>query len=35
MVKHMDKIPLVVQQKILSMYVSDEEDLVLEKNANS
>ena len=35
MVKHMDKIPLIVQQKILSMYVNEEEDLVLEKNANS
>ena len=35
MVKHMDKIPLPISQKILSMYVSDEEDLVLEKNANS
>ena len=35
MVKNIDKLPLNVQQKILSMYVSEQEDLELEKNANS
>ena len=35
MVKNIDKLPLNVQQKILSMYVSDAEELELEKNANS
>ena len=35
MVKHIDKIPLPIAQKILSMYVNDEEELELEKNANS
>ena len=35
MVKHMDKIPLPISQKILSMYVNDDEELELEKNANS
>jgi hypothetical protein len=28
-------LPLNVQQKILTMYVSDAEELELEKNANS
>jgi len=35
MVKNMDKLPLPIQQKILSMYVSESEELELEKNANS
>jgi hypothetical protein len=35
MVKNIDKLPLNVQQKILTMYVSDAEELELEKNANS
>ena len=35
MVKHIDKIPLPIAQKILSMYVNDNEELELEKNANS
>jgi hypothetical protein len=35
MVKNIDKLPLNVQQKILSMYVNDAEELELEKNANS
>ena len=35
MVKHMDKIPPAIAQKILSMYVNDDEELELEKNANS
>ncbi len=35
MVKHIDKIPLPIAQKILSMYVNDSEELELEKNANS
>ena len=35
MVKNIDKMPLNVQQKILSMYVNDAEELELEANANS
>ena len=35
MVKHMDKIPAEIQQKIIEMYMDDSEDLELEKNANS
>ena len=35
MVKNIDKLPLNVQQKILSMYVNDDEELELEANANS
>ena len=35
MVKNIDSLPLNVQQKILSFYISDDEELVLEKNANS
>ena len=35
MAKHMDKIPLPISQKILSMYVNEDEELELEKNANS
>lgn len=35
MAKNTDKLPLSIQQKILSMYVNDEEELELEKNANS
>jgi hypothetical protein len=35
MVKNIDKLPFNVQQKILTMYVNDAEELELEKNANS
>ena len=35
MVKNIESLPLNVQQKILSFYISDDEELVLEKNANS
>ena len=35
MVKNIDKLPLNVQQKILTMYINDAEELELEKNANS
>ena len=35
MVKHMDKIPAEIKQKIIEMYLDDSEDLELEKNANS
>jgi hypothetical protein len=35
MVKNIDKLPLDVQQKILTIYVNDDEELELEKNANS
>ena len=35
MVKNIDKLPLNVQQKILTMYVNDADELELEKNANS
>jgi hypothetical protein len=35
MVKNIDKLPFNVQQKILTMYVNDDEELELEKNANS
>ena len=35
MVKNIDKLPINVQQKILSMYVCDADELELEKNANS
>jgi hypothetical protein len=34
-VKHMDKFPIEVKQKILEMYVDDSEELEIEKNANS
>lgn len=35
MVKNIDNLSLNVQQEILSMYVNDDEELELEKNANS
>lgn len=35
MVKNIDKLSLNVQKEILSMYVNDDEELELEKNANS
>jgi hypothetical protein len=35
MVKHMDKIPTEIKEKIIEMYMDDSEDLELEKNANS
>ena len=35
MVKNIDKLPFNVQQKILTMYVNEDEELELEKNANS
>ena len=35
MVKNIDSLPLNIQQKILSMYVNDDMELELEKNANS
>jgi hypothetical protein len=35
MVKNIDKLPLNIQHKILSMYVNEDEELELEKNANS
>lgn len=35
MVKNIDKLPFNVQQKILTMYINDAEELELEKNANS
>jgi len=35
MVKNIDKLPLDVQQKILTLYINDAEELELEKNANS
>jgi hypothetical protein len=35
LVKHSDKLPLNVKGKILSMYFNDEEELELEKSANS
>jgi len=35
MAKNMDKLPLNIQKKILSIYVNDDEELELEKNANS
>ena len=35
MVKNIDSLPLNIQQKILSMYVNDDIELELEKNANS
>jgi hypothetical protein len=34
-VKHMDKFPIEIKQKILEMYVDGSEELELEKNANS
>jgi len=34
-VRNIESLPLTVQQKILSMYINEEEDLELEKNANS
>jgi hypothetical protein len=35
MAKHIDKLPLDIKEKILSMYYNDDEELELEKNANS
>lgn len=35
MVKHIDNLPDIIRQKILEMYHNDDEDLELEKNANS
>jgi hypothetical protein len=35
MVKNIDKLPVNVQQIILSMYVNDDEELEMEANANS
>lgn len=35
LVKHSDKLPLSVKEKIISMYFNDEEELELEKSANS
>ena len=35
MAKHIDKLPSDVKLKILTMYVNDDEELELEKNANS
>ena len=35
MVKNIDSLPINIQQKILSMYVNDDMELELEKNANS
>ena len=35
MAKHIEKLPSDVKLKILTMYVNDDEELELEKNANS
>jgi len=35
MVKHIDKLPSNIKEKIISMYYNDDEELELEKNANS
>ena len=35
LVKHSDKLPLKVKEKIISMYFNNDEELELEKSANS